>query len=185
MAQSITTTCGPRSRASRIASAPSPASPTTVIFFSSSSRRRIPLRTSAWSSTSRTEILAAFFIQPLPRYPQPYKRSAAGRRGKLNSAAQEFRPLAHPNQPDAALSVRRPNADAVVLDVHFQRFLEEAQADQCCLRPGVTRHVVESLLHHTVNVNAGTARHWIRVPGLLVGDAHPGLAFHGGNVPVQ
>src|SRR5215470_1505363 len=120
MAQSITVTRGRRLQASCTASWPSLASPTTEISSSSSSIRRKPRRTRAWSSTSRTVILCVgmalhFFTGNL----KADEGAALHPRRNHDCPADKLRSLSHGNQPDSTLDLAVNEAAAMILD--FER----------------------------------------------------------------
>ena len=82
---------------------PSLASPTTSMSSSASRIIRNPARTIAWSSTSTTLI-----VMPRPRSAERWRarRTRLGSGAGTEVAAVQGRPLAHPDQPVAALAAR-------------------------------------------------------------------------------
>src|SRR4051794_40739828 len=120
-AQSISTTLGRSSRASFTASAPSLASPATRMSGASSSRRRKPRRTSAWSSTSKTEILAGICeLQTTARDLEPYQRAARIGLCEFDGSAQQLRTFTHRDQTYPMVIVAPDEPTAVILDFQFQ-----------------------------------------------------------------
>src|SRR5262249_51458502 len=103
-----------------IASSPSPASPTTAISFSSSMIRLKPRRTRLWSSTSRTEILAAVGIASLSWNPQTDQRPTLSRVKKLEAPAQQFGPFAHSYHANSFSWLRGLRHDSFSVVFYFQ-----------------------------------------------------------------
>src|SRR5688500_12628266 len=186
IAQSMTTTCGSSCRASAIACAPSLASPITSIAGSSSSMRRKPRRTSAWSSTRSTVILGgtAPLLRTRQRYLQAHQRAPFARPCELDGAAGQRRPLAHRRQAKTASACGRRNPRAVILDLEFEAGGGCAKPDPGLSRSGMSRHVVERFLKDPVYVRRDRRVHGQRGTRAVVGDVDSGLAFDARQVPL-
>src|SRR5580765_7172832 len=114
--KSRTATSGQRSRASRSASCPSPASATTAKP-SRSSKALSPWRTIAWSSARRIR----FGIVRLHRYGEDQLGSATRAGDDVERSADGVQALANPGEPETALAPsgqdgRHVESDAVVAD---------------------------------------------------------------------
>src|SRR5579859_2580990 len=184
-AESIKITCGFSAPARRTASSPSLASPTTEMSGSSSSIRRKPRRTRAWSSTSRTVVLSGMSAHSRFRHSQADQRSACGGPHEFNRAAEEIRAFAHRNQPDTGLCSAANKSRAVIFHVQFQRFGQKAQANPCLPRSGMPCHIIQSFLQHAVNVDGRGAIQWKWSAGFFVTYRDTRLLFHGGNIPIH
>src|SRR5690606_3684298 len=166
---SMSTTSARRSRASRTASAPSEASPTTSMSGSESTSTRKALRSSAWSSASRTRIVIR---APAARWSRAavLGRGRAGLDGKDRmdaeaaavagtggeGAAQGGDALAHAEQAVSAAGGRVVvGAAAVVEDGDLD---VRSHPDDADLGPrlgaGVLLHIGQGLLHDPVGGQA-------------------------------
>src|SRR5882724_1581949 len=184
-AQSITTTFGFNSRASRTASSPSLASPTTEIAASSSSMRRNPLRTSAWSSTSSTVSLSAMGLNFIGWHDQAHDRSTALASQNPQGSSHQFSALAHANQADTLMSRIRRKSPAAVLDFQVNGIDVKFQSHPRFLCSRVALHIIQRLLQHTIHLHSGSTIQRIRSPRFLIMYLQPGLMLDHWDVPIQ
>src|SRR5688572_4873136 len=181
IAMSMTTTSGSSFFTSVSPSRPLPASPITVMDWSSSRMRRNPCRTSAWSSTSTTRIgcrglcsanACLLFVllrcagRPrghLQGHRDAHDRSAGRRWRERKLAAHQLRALAHADQADTppplpALRFRWQAAPAV-FNLELDPILRLAQADPGFGGARVPAHVGERFLDDAVDVDSSLGRH--------------------------
>src|SRR4030081_3248078 len=128
------------------ASSPVPHSPTTLMRGSSVSTRRMPSRTSSWSSTMPTRMVSATGDPQcgLERDVAPQGESAVLERSRLEPAAEQLEALADEAQSQRRAVVDAPlaAADAVVLQGHRDLADAIVDAEDGVARPRVLEHVL-------------------------------------------
>src|SRR5713101_3533817 len=184
-AQSITITFGLSSSARRTASLPSLASPTTEIAGSSSSMRRKPLRTNAWSSTSRTVSLTPMRFCFLARNGQLQGRASAVALRKFQCRSNQFGAFAHAHESDTLVRSVRGKSFAMIFYLERQRMARKSQAHPRFLGARVPAYIVQRFLQHAVNLHAGIVVYAERRSRFFVVQFKAGLPLHGGNIPVE
>ena len=154
-----------RGRPRRPPRAPSPASPTTSMSSVSSRIMRNPVRTSAWSSTSRTRIVtgpalgrsgSAAQTRNPPDGPRPGVHVAAEHGDAFGDAAQ---PVA------VGRAARRPPAPSSVTSSSSRSGRNSSRATALTPAPACLSGVGQRLLHDPVGgqVDAGRQRHRLAV----------------------
>src|SRR5207344_955663 len=159
----------------RTASSPSFASPMTLMCCSSSMIRRKPRRTSAWSSTRRTEILPRMLFHLLPWNSETNQGAAFARPQGLHGSTQDFRALTDRNQSDSTFRSPGREPFPVVFHIELERVVEEAEADPGPVCAGMPRHVVQRFLHDAIDVNTAPPGQRERSAGFFVGDGDTGM----------
>src|SRR5215467_13817222 len=157
IAQSITITAGFSSSASLTACLPSPASPTTEISESSSSMRRNPRRTNAWSSARRTVILrGGMCLHPCSGNAQAHQRSSTTQSGldDLQRSTENFGALSHSHESDSPLSVLPRKPFSAVLHIQLQSIGREFQPHPGFTRTRMALDIVQGLLQDSKNMNS-------------------------------
>src|SRR3954471_5690672 len=191
METSMTITSGPRSTACRHAASPSAASPTTSMSGWASIRARSPARTTLWSSARRMRNLVAMIgiSRGLPQGDAGTHRGpAAVLRFDQEPPAYQRHALPHPEQAQAPATRTRPGPlrvepPAVVLDQGGDLTPVALHDHTRTAGPGVLRHVVQGLLHETVDCRLDLGRQSVAVQaGGLEGGEDPGPLGPAGDI---
>src|SRR5882724_12628789 len=73
----------------------------------------------------------------------------------------------------------------MIFNLHIQRVGKKTQPHPSLLRSGMSRDVVQGLLHDAVDVNGGSARERKGIAGFFIGHGYAGLALDCGEVPAE
>src|SRR5262245_35355004 len=151
MSRSSTTTSGRCASICASAVSPSAASATTVSSGSAASTSRNPLRSSGWSSATRTEITRGSLYLECQRDRGP----RSGRRPDLGASAEKPDPLHDSGQAEAAASARLPRREPGAVVSHGDRDpLRRSPDDDARLRCAcVLEDVAQALLYDAVDVD--------------------------------
>src|SRR5579863_2856782 len=146
---------------------PSQASATTSMSSSESSRDRMPLRISAWSSASR--ILITIALVPDGQFGPDLEAAALARPGVELPAERRY-PLPHPDQAHPRSRGHRAHAGSVVVDLDGQGAGRVVQVNGGARPAGVAADVVERFLHDPVGRLVDLGRQ--RPPSAGEGERH-------------
>src|SRR6185437_12461441 len=184
-AKSMTMTSGRSLNAASTASWPSLASPRTRISGSSSSMRRNPRRTSAWSSTRRI-VSSARGMRLLADDRRRYadQRASFASRQEFDFAAQHLRAFPHRDQPHAA-PVLRAEADAMIFHFEGDAIRFEREAHGHALRARMPGDVRKRFLCDAIKMDADVAVQLAARAGFFVANGDSVLAFERGQVDVE
>src|SRR5579862_2288268 len=184
-AKSITTTCGFRTPTASTASCPSLASPTTRTTGASSSRRRNPVRTKLWSSTSRTEISGSGMGHLRRQWHRhAHQHSALIALGEFDGAIHQPRPFAHRDQAQTLRELLL-KSDALVLHLEHNCLCKETQPHRRALGLRMPGDVVQRFLNDAIEVNGNLPVQFAALARLLITYFNSRLPFEYRQVCVQ